>query len=66
MKRVLLEDTRISENLAVGFEQDGDEINLSIGSYEAISLFSMEIFAWQEFVKAVNRANIIRKLEELN
>lgn len=65
MKRILLEDTKLGGDLAVSFEQDGDEIGLTIGSYNIISLFAMEVEAWQEFVKAVNRANIILKLEGL-
>ncbi|MBA7538611.1 hypothetical protein ES705_30888 [subsurface metagenome] len=65
MERILLEDTKIGENLAVGVEQRGDEIGLTIVSYKAMTVYGMEIEIWKEFVKSVNRANIILKLEDL-
>jgi len=65
MERILLEDTKIGENLAVGIEQRGDEIGLTIVSYKAMTVYGMEIEIWKKFVKSVNRANIILKLEDL-
>ena len=65
MERILLEDTKIGENLAVGVEQRGDEIGITIVSYKAMAVYGMEIEIWKEFVKSVNRANIILKLEDL-
>lgn len=66
MNRVLLKETKIGENMAVGFEQDEDEIGLTIGSYNSMTIYSMEVEVWKKFVQAVNRANIIQKLEELD
>ena len=66
MKRVLLEETKIGENFAVGFEQDEDEIGLTVGSYNSMTIYAMEIEVWKKFVQAVNSANIIQKLEELD
>lgn len=66
MNRILLKETKIGENMAVGFEQDEDEIGLTIGSYNSMTIYSMEVEVWKKFVQAVNRANIIQKLEELD
>ena len=67
MKRILLEDTKIGESLAVGFEQAEDgEVGFSIGCYDVMSVYGMELETWKRFVQAVNQANIIQKLEELD
>ncbi|MBA7548893.1 hypothetical protein ES705_41361 [subsurface metagenome] len=65
MERILLEDTKIDENLAVGVEQRGDEIGLTLVSYKSMTVYGMEIEIWKEFIRAVNRANIVLKLDEL-
>lgn len=65
MERILLEDTKIGKNLAVGIEQGGDEIGLTLVSYKSMTVYSMQIEIWKEFIRAVNRANIVLKLEEL-
>jgi len=65
MKRYLLKETKISETLAVAFQRGDDEIGFSIGNFSAMTVYGLEIEAWKEFVKAINRANIVLKLEEL-
>lgn len=66
MKKVLLEETKIGNDLVIGFEQDGDEVGLTICSFNAMTIYAMEVEAWRQFVRAVNRADVMQKLEELN
>jgi len=65
MKRVLLKETRIGDTLIVDFEQNEEQVVLAMGSCDAMTVYAMEIEVWKDFVRAVNQANIIQKLEEI-
>jgi len=64
MKRILLEETKISSTLAVSFEQEDDEIGFNIGNFSSMTVYGLELEAWKQFVKAVLQANLMRQANE--
>lgn len=63
MKKVLLRKTKIGEFLAIGVEQERDEIGLYIASADVSASCGFKIEEWENFVKGIIEAN--NRLKEL-
>jgi len=56
-RRTLLEETKIGEFLSVGVEMEGEEVGLYIASADVSASCAFKFDEWENFVKAVNKAD---------
>lgn len=65
--KVLLEETKLGETLVIAFQQSDDEkeIGFNILSYSVATTYAIEREFWGQFIRSVNKADVMLKLEEL-
>ena len=65
--KVLLGETKLGGTLAIAFQQsdDEEEIGFNIMSYSAATTYAIRREFWRQFVRSVNQADVMLKLEDL-